>query len=170
MSAASIDLAHAGDERRRRQRQQKTAPWVIIVIALGAAAATRLPQANTPPPPSLVPTSAPGNAIPLLPQTSGPASRCNTVAVSGQNIPETRVIEMGRNAGTFTLSYNTYTVPDRIVVSYEDSVLFDSQCVGESLTKKLSYSGASTQVTVNVMPNCTGTISTGWDFTIGCPE
>jgi len=63
---------------------------------------------------------------------------------------------MGMSAGTFTLTYETYGIPDRIVVSYEGQTLFDSGCIGTngSRTQRISYSGSSALVTVQVTPNC----------------
>ncbi|MBI5641001.1 MAG: IPT/TIG domain-containing protein [Nitrospirae bacterium] len=96
---------------------------------------------------------------------------CSTQQVAGKNTPETRVIDMGLSHGTFRLDYETYQVPDRIIVYYDGATLFDTGCVGTNgtKTKDIGYSGWSTQITVEVQPNCTGTSSTGWEFKVHCP-
>ena len=97
---------------------------------------------------------------------------CNQQNVAGNDAPVTRTIELGRTSGTFTFTYNTYTVPDRMVVSYAGRSLFDTGCVGTGVSRSqnLSYSGTSTTVSVQVIPNCAGSSSTGWDFTVSCPR
>jgi murein DD-endopeptidase MepM/ murein hydrolase activator NlpD len=95
---------------------------------------------------------------------------CNTTQVAGGDTAETRVVQMGKTAGTFDFSYNTYSIRDRIVVSYEGKTLFDTGCVGESGSVNLVYSGASATITVQVIPNCAGgTSGTAWDFRVDCP-
>lgn len=102
---------------------------------------------------------------------TSPPSQCNASQVAGGDAPETRTIEMGRSSGTFTFSYDTYFIEDRMVVSYEGRTLFDTGCVGASASKILTYSGTSTRITVQVTPNCTGQfIGTAWTFTVGCPN
>jgi hypothetical protein len=98
-----------------------------------------------------------------------PPSQCNTQQVSGRDTPETLTIEMGKSSGTFTFDYNNYEIPDRMVVFYEGRTLFDTGCVGGLGSVALTYSGVSTEITVQVIPNCSGTDSTGWDFTVNCP-
>jgi hypothetical protein len=98
------------------------------------------------------------------------SGRCNETQEEGENIAETRVIEMGRRSGTFEFYYDTYSVPDRIVVEYEGRILFDTGCVGEEGTVYLSYSGNSTRISVRVTPNCSGTTYTAWEFTVYFPQ
>jgi hypothetical protein len=97
-------------------------------------------------------------------------SSCDEEQVAGENIPETRVIELGQRSGTFEFYYDTYSIPDRMVVEYEGSVLFDTGCVGDEGSVFLSYSGKSSKVTVRVTPNCSGTTYTAWEFTVFCPR
>jgi hypothetical protein len=89
--------------------------------------------------------------------------------ISGTNSAEVREIEMGKPAGTFVFEYETYMVKDQIIVSYEGTVLFDTGCVGADGSPTLTYSGTSTRITVQVIPNCAGTPSTGWDYRANCP-
>lgn len=94
---------------------------------------------------------------------------CSTTQVAGGDTAESRSIQMGKVSGTFNFSYDTYSIPDRMVVSYEGKTLFDTGCVGASGSVKLNYSGTSTTVTVQVTPNCTGGSGTQWTFTVDCP-
>jgi hypothetical protein len=118
-------------------------------------------------------------------------SVCGVKTVSGQNMVDTRVFELGRSSARFIFVYNTLIVPDRIVVTYEGRTLFDNVCTATIYSTdpwdntqwcpvnagpsgdifiELSYSGTSTQVTVTVTPNCAGTADTEWGYTVGCPE
>jgi len=95
---------------------------------------------------------------------------CNQQNVAGGDAPETRTIELGRTSGTFTFAYNTFSQPDRMVVSYQGRSLFDTGCVGASGSQTLSYSGNATTVTIQVTPNCAGGSGTRWEFTVSCPR
>lgn len=101
------------------------------------------------------------------------ARQCNEQNVAGGDIPDTRTIELGRTAGTFTFSYDTANIEDRMVVSYQGQPLFDSGCLGTdgTRTQTITYSGASTTITVQVTPNClTGGSGTFWEFRVSCPQ
>lgn len=97
---------------------------------------------------------------------------CNDVVQAGANKPESFTIELSKNSGTFRFDYETYSVPDRMVVTYEGNILFDTGCTGTNGTKTeyITYSGNATSVTVEVQPNCNNTPNTGWNFTVYCPE
>ena len=98
-------------------------------------------------------------------------AQCETFIKSGQNKPSTYIVELGRTSGSFTLEYDTYRIKDRILVSYEGRTLYDTGCVGTSgnKTKTISYYGYSTQVTVQVLPDCMNAGNTDWEYTIHCP-
>jgi len=87
----------------------------------------------------------------------------------GGDTPDTRTIELGKSAGTFDFSYDTYWQEDQILVRYEGATLFDTGCVGAYATKALTYSGSSKQITVQVIPNCKGGSGTAWNYTVACP-
>jgi hypothetical protein len=101
------------------------------------------------------------------------APPCNSQQIAGGDVPETRTVELGRSSGTFTFTYNTQNIEDRMLVNYEGRTLFDTGCVGtvSDRSVNLSYSGASSQLSVQVQPNCrvpgTGTY---WSFTVSCPR
>jgi hypothetical protein len=95
---------------------------------------------------------------------------CGAQTQAGSDAAETHTIDLGATEGVFPFRFDTMSVPDRIVVTYSGSVLFDSGCVGTGRTMNLSFNGASTRVTVQVTPNCSGgTTGTQWTFTAGCP-
>jgi hypothetical protein len=98
--------------------------------------------------------------------------RCNDTVQSGSDNPETFTIDLGKKSGTFQFDYNTYSIKDRLIVTYEGNTLYDSGCVGtsEMKTEYITYSGNSTSITVAVQPNCEGTVSTQWDFVVHCPQ
>ena len=94
---------------------------------------------------------------------------CSAQQNAGGDTPDTRTIELGRTGGTFNFTYNTYSQQDRIIVRYQNNVLFDTGCVGTSATRSLSYNGTATSIVVQVIPNCAGGTGTAWDYTVSCP-
>jgi len=98
--------------------------------------------------------------------------QCNDAVHSGSDNPETFTIDLGKKSGTFQFDYETYSVNDRMIVTYEGKTLYDSGCVGTNgiKTEYISYSGNSTAITVDVQPNCEGAVSTQWDFVVYCPQ
>ena len=102
------------------------------------------------------------------------AQQCNEVTESGSDSPESYFVEMGRSSGVFTITYETYSVKDRILIFYEDpdTPIFDSGCVGTNgeETRSVSYSGNSTKIHVVVQPDCAGETGTSWYFKISCPN
>lgn len=98
-----------------------------------------------------------------------PTAACGQVQVAGRDTPDRRVIDLGRTAGTFRFDFQTFSQKDRIIVTYEGQVGFDTGCVGTSGTVFLQYSGPSTKVTVHVFPNCAGGFNTAWNYTVHCP-
>jgi hypothetical protein len=95
---------------------------------------------------------------------------CPGGTAAGGDAPVTRAFELGANQGIFDFRYETYSVKDRILVKYEDGILFDTGCVGANGTVPLAYSGASSLVVVQVLPNCEGTTGTAWNFSVSCPR
>lgn len=95
---------------------------------------------------------------------------CDGVQVAGADTPVTRRYNMGTTSGNVTFEFETYSVPDRIRVFYENSVIYDTGCVGNSGHTTLSFSGFSKEVRVDVWPNCQGTTGTAWNFKLSCPN
>jgi hypothetical protein len=101
------------------------------------------------------------------------AAPCNSQQIAGSDIPETRNIELGRTSGTFTFTYDTASIEDRLVVRYQSAILFDTGCVGTNgpRSQSIIYSGTSSTVTVDVTPNCRVPGSgTAWLFVLSCPQ
>lgn len=97
---------------------------------------------------------------------------CDAQFVAGGDVPETHEVELGASWGTIDFSYNTASQEDRLLVTYQGLLMFDTGCVGSSGTVPLMYSGTDTKITVEVMPNCAANGSTGtvWDFSVSCPS
>jgi TolB-like protein len=99
-----------------------------------------------------------------------PTGQCNEQQIAGGDTADQRNIEMGQTSGSFNFAYETYSIRDQIIVSYEGNQLFDTGCVGASNNVSLTFSGNSTQVRVQVIPNCSGdTSGTAWNYTASCP-
>ncbi len=94
---------------------------------------------------------------------------CDSNTHQGGDTPETHQVEMGQTSGTFTFTWEMYTIKDQMIVSYNGTQLYDTGCVSNGGSVPLNYSGTSTKITVVVNPNCEGTTGTAWDFTVGCP-
>ncbi|CAJ0939223.1 unnamed protein product, partial [Mesorhabditis belari] len=98
-------------------------------------------------------------------------STCDGQQVAGANTPVTRRYRMNTtSARNLLFTYETYQVPDRVTVTYAGVNLFDSTCIGtngEKLTP-ITYEGRYSEVRVDLEPNCDGTDSTQWYFTLPC--
>lgn len=99
-----------------------------------------------------------------------PVAQCSKVQNAGGDQADTRNVPLGATSGTFTLTYQMWSIKDRIRVLYDGATLFDSGCVSDGKTQLLPYSGLASFVTIQVEPNCTGTTSgTAWNYTVACP-
>ncbi|MBI2883655.1 MAG: hypothetical protein HYY11_07110 [Candidatus Methylomirabilis oxyfera] len=98
-------------------------------------------------------------------------AKCSEVQNAGGDAPDTRLIDLGKPGGTFQFDYETFVQEDQIIVSYEGKPIFNSGCVGTDGMKTvgLSYAGTSTQISVQVNPNCKGGTGTAWQYTVHCP-
>jgi hypothetical protein len=102
--------------------------------------------------------------------TTVEVTECNAVTFPGGDTPETHIVNLGQKSGTFNFDYQTYYQRDRMTVTYEGVVIFDTGCVGTYQTQAITYSGGSSTVTVDVYPNCAGGYGTAWWFTVHCPN
>ena len=59
-----------------------------------------------------------GPTAPDLPQDPEVIVECDEFQRQGRNTPETRTVEMGEVAGVFRFDYETYTVPDQIIIRH----------------------------------------------------
>lgn len=97
---------------------------------------------------------------------------CDAQQTAGGNEGVIKLVEMGQTSGTFSLSYQTYSQEDQVVVSYNGTELFDSGCLGtvNVRNQNISFSGSSSVVKIKVIPNCFGGTGTAWYFTPSCPN
>lgn len=98
--------------------------------------------------------------------------RCNDVTVAGENTPSSQVTNLGSNHINVNFYYETYQIKDKIDVLYNDKEVFSSGCVGTNGKKKtnIRMDEKSTSLEVKVFPNCEGSTSTRWEYTIECPK
>lgn len=109
---------------------------------------------------------------------------CSTLQVAGSNTAEKRTVELGVSSGTFVFTYATRNIPDQLIITYppNGAVLFDTGCTSTGYdiennydyekTEMISYSGNSTKIQVEVIPNCNldNTGDTRWSFVVSCPQ
>jgi hypothetical protein len=115
---------------------------------------------------------------------------CDQVVTFGANTAATYEINMHQTQGRSRLSVNTVVAADNIVLSQDGTQILETGCIG---TKNLrdgcvkddqdrewcctngvcsvdfTFSGSSTKLTVDIMPNCAGTSDTLWGFYLHCP-
>ncbi|MBD2547856.1 DUF7507 domain-containing protein [Planktothricoides raciborskii] len=87
---------------------------------------------------------------------------------------DTADINLGTKQGTVTLSYETFTIPDRLQLQYEGNVIFDSGFVGTDgfRTVKVPFSGNSEEITSVLTANLDNP-NTEWEYTVdvdGCAD
>ncbi len=97
-------------------------------------------------------------------------SSCNGLVKSGSNAPEIHYVDLGRSFGSFVLDYDVYQVKDQIVVKQGGRVIYNTGCISGANSVRLNLNGFSREITVEVHPNCEGTSSTDWTFTVHCPD
>jgi hypothetical protein len=91
---------------------------------------------------------------------------CGTSTNSGGAGVTTTEHDLGQTSGTFTFTWDAYTVPDQFDVKYENNLLFSTGNISGSGSKSITYSGSSTTITVVVTGSTAGT---AWNYTVGCP-
>jgi hypothetical protein len=97
-----------------------------------------------------------------------------------------QIVELGKSSGYLRLEFNTYDVPDRIEVFYENKRVIDTGCQGTSANGFCPidvtdpnggricnivqrFGGSATTAEVRVTANCSGTPNTGWEYVLVCP-
>jgi hypothetical protein len=99
------------------------------------------------------------------------SSACQARSLRGGDVATAATLDLGRPAGSFLFTYDTGAQSaDRILVRYEGHVLFDTGCVRTSRpeTRSLGYTGSSSQISVQVMPNCQGGTGSTWAVDVAC--
>ncbi len=114
------------------------------------------------------------NTSPRSAPTSGswtaqnqPFGQCQQQQLSGNQGIFTNTYDLGVNCGSFNFEYETYTIPDRVQMFYEGQILLDTGVVGEHKVLPIAYSGSSSQITVVVTADLSGT---AWYYIVGCPD
>jgi hypothetical protein len=105
------------------------------------------------------------NQQPVIHQT-----RCNDQQQQGGDAPEVHLIDLGQSFGSFVLDYDVYSVKDQIIVTQSGRTIYNSGCISGAKSIRLNLNGFSSQISVRVNPNCDGTSSTSWTFTVHCPD
>lgn len=108
--------------------------------------------------------------LPAIQRNNTIHSTCDTNTFSGESDSTRDVVEMGVSEGSFDFYYQTYIAKDRILIKYNGAILFDTGCVGAEDTVTINFSGSSSEIIVETIPNCDGTANTGWMFTVHCPK
>jgi hypothetical protein len=100
------------------------------------------------------------------PVPGGPGTTpCNAQTTSGGAGVTTNTHALGATSGTFTFTYDAFSVPDRFQIVYEGQALLDTGFVSGSSSRSISFSGSSSTVTVTVTGSAPGT---AWNYTVGC--
>jgi hypothetical protein len=100
-----------------------------------------------------------------------PTTQCGVqlTSAAGGNDAYKGYVQLGAQSGQLAITFDTYSVKDRIVLRKDGVAIFDSGCVGLASSQVVAFSGPSTFANLEVYPNCAGTTSTGWEVTVGCP-
>ena len=113
--------------------------------------------------------------LPPSPCSASCSAKCDGQQVSGADTPVTRRYDMGTNSAEFRFKYETYFITDRIKVWNDATLLLDTGCVGQKRTIIIKYAGTSSNIRVDVEPNCdcrssSGCTGTRWYFVVHCPK
>ncbi len=145
-------------------RKQPTVNWGdVIAMTMGIINA-----ANGNPQGGLTPDLGTGNVATQQPVMH--QSNCNDQQQQGGDAPEVHMIDLGQSFGTFVFDYDVYDVKDQIIVTQSGRTIYNSGCVSGAKSIRLNLNGYNSQISVRVNPNCAGTTSTGWTFTVHCPD
>lgn len=148
------------EQQRQRNQQLAQVAGHVLGAALQAALDTRSNSAG----------SGGGDG------PSGPPvvkyGTCNDVRKAGANNPERHVIDLGTKGRKFLFEFETYTEEDMIIVSQGGRTLFNSGCVGTKGRRvvQLKKGMFSSEIVVDVRPNCNNGTSTQWEFMVHCPK
>jgi hypothetical protein len=93
---------------------------------------------------------------------------CNERTESGNEGVTSNTHDLGENSGVATISYEMYSVPDKLEVFYEGNVVASTRnFVSNSGTLTFNYTpNHDTYCTVVV----TGLLGTDWVYSMGCPR
>jgi hypothetical protein len=103
-------------------------------------------------------------------RVGGGRGQCNQETVSGGNIPDYRIIDIGQANLTIKFTYDTYDIKDKIDVYYMNRQIFSTGCVGAKGATYLPLNGYESTLRIRVTPNCAGDTGTAWEYSIECPK
>jgi cysteine-rich repeat protein len=107
------------------------------------------------------------------------------VVGGGEEGLDSYVVELGSSTGGFWISWDTATIPDQLIVEYENNPIHQTDCIG---TQDPACSGdgcagyawvdlppstnGTTYIEVTVVPHCDNFFSgdTIWAFVVQCPD
>lgn len=117
---------------------------------------------------------APSPSDSLTEMTSGPTLNCGDSPRSASGAYEFHVqdYELGENSGNVVLSFDTYNVPDEVIMEHNGKVVFRSGNVSTQGMKQTTWRyvhvpNQSTILTVKIRPSQEGT---QWQYNLGCPQ
>jgi hypothetical protein len=94
-------------------------------------------------------------------------AKCPTTQESGGQGTTRLVIDLLRTSGVFPVTYNMYSIPDQLYITYEGTRIFDTGgLISGSQSLEVSFSGKSQIIEVTIFAPNSGT---RWDVFIGCP-
>jgi hypothetical protein len=92
---------------------------------------------------------------------------CPTTQVSGGQGVTTRNVDLLVRSGTFTVTYNMYSIPDQLDISYEGETIYTTGgLVSGTGSQAVTYAGNSTTISVLLTAPNSGT---AWEFSVQCP-
>ena len=108
----------------------------------------------------------------LLPPPVPPVAACNSIVSQGSDNPETHEIDVSGTSGTVQFQYDTYSQPDRMIVSIDGQQMYDTTCLGTRglVSQPIPLPASAQKMRVQVLPNCAGGVGTSWSFKLACPE
>lgn len=92
-----------------------------------------------------------------------PPIYCPGASDSGSQGTFSRLVNVGEGLGSFTFSYNAFTIKDRFIISGAAS--YDSGVVSGSKTVTVTKTSTSPWITVTVEAPLSGT---GWNYSVSC--
>ena len=93
------------------------------------------------------------------------------VSYDGANEPITNVIDVAMTAGTLTIDYEFYSLPDQMTVYYQGALLFDSGMITGPGQVTLDYGpGTSTQIVIVMNEFGNPEAGTLWEYTVSSAQ
>ncbi|MSU58758.1 MAG: hypothetical protein EXS35_11410 [Pedosphaera sp.] len=89
------------------------------------------------------------------------------VSANGGAAPQTNIVDTGSIQGSLTVTYQFFTVPDRMTIYYENNLIRDTGLVSGAGQFTVNYGpGSSTQVIFVMNESGNSVTNTQWNFTV----